>query len=220
MSDALSTAFQAVVTVGDDGGRGFVIELDQDRFYNRYIITAAHCLPELPDPHPWAEKTFLNLVGPLGAEPTIPANCEFVDVVRDLAVLGMPDNQEIEEADKFEDLLDRAATLRIGGLHHVRDDEIEAESDALLLALDGRWFPCKVWSKGYGLWIRDAAESIRGGMSGSPILTPEGTAIGVVSVSRGEFGEMEAHREGGPQPELSVHLPGWILAGAGLITFN
>ena len=46
MSDTLSAALQAVVRVG--GGRGFVIETDRGRF----IATAAHCLPELSDPHP------------------------------------------------------------------------------------------------------------------------------------------------------------------------
>jgi hypothetical protein len=39
-------------------------------------------------------------------------------------------------------------------------------------------------------------------MSGSPIVTPGGTAIGVVSTGAG------------PNPQLVAHLPGWILRSA------
>jgi hypothetical protein len=35
-------ALRAIVAVGD--GRGFVVQVDE----HRYVITAAHCLPDLP----------------------------------------------------------------------------------------------------------------------------------------------------------------------------
>jgi hypothetical protein len=38
----------ALLRVGD--GRGFVIEIES---HGRLVVTAAHCLPRTPDPHPW-----------------------------------------------------------------------------------------------------------------------------------------------------------------------
>jgi hypothetical protein len=37
---------QAVVRVGD--GRGFIVGLDDTGMLERFVITAAHCLPHLP----------------------------------------------------------------------------------------------------------------------------------------------------------------------------
>jgi hypothetical protein len=68
-SSALEKAKQAVITVGD--GRGFVVEGDLER---RYVITAAHCLPELPPAHGASkleERTYQKLLGPLGEQPSI-----------------------------------------------------------------------------------------------------------------------------------------------------
>lgn len=203
---------RAVVRVGD--GRGFVIETERE---TRFVVTAAHCLPHLPDPHPWAERTYPKLIGPLGAEPTIWTECVFVDAVSDLAVLGSPDNQRLyEEAPGYEEFVGAVAALPIGGLSYARATRTlsdgtsflmppQAEGEVRLLSLDGRWFSCTVQSGGNGLWLKDAVEGIAGGMSGSPVLTPDGVAIGVVSNSEGLEG-----REGGPSPELLAHLPGWL----------
>ena len=72
----------------------------------RVVITAAHCLPELPPPHRASytkERTYADFLSPLGQEPTVWAECLFVDPVSDLAVFGSPDNQELsDEADAYE----------------------------------------------------------------------------------------------------------------------
>jgi hypothetical protein len=50
---------QAIVTVG--GGKGFVVEIDRQRL----IVTAGHCLPQLPPSFPGSyieERTFVKLV--------------------------------------------------------------------------------------------------------------------------------------------------------------
>ena len=70
-------------------------------------------------------------------------------------------------------------------------------------------------SAGRSLWIEKAAEGIQGGMSGSPILTPDGVAIGVVSVASGVVVEgrtLGDPRKGGPNPLLSANLPGWVMS--------
>jgi hypothetical protein len=72
---------QAVVTVSD--GRGFVVELNAAR----YVLTAGHCLPNLPPAHLASyieERTFPNLLAPLGKDPTVWAECLFVDPVADI----------------------------------------------------------------------------------------------------------------------------------------
>jgi hypothetical protein len=48
------------------------------------------------------------------------------------------------------------------------------------------------------LWITNAGQGIGGGMSGSPILAEDGSAIGVVSVGG------ELHTGGGPNPRLAA----------------
>jgi len=208
---------RAVVTVG--GGRGFVVEIE----LNRYVVTAAHCLPQLPPEAPAEieDLMYAKLLGPLGAEPTVWAECVFVDPVADLAVLGSPDNQELwEEAEAYAALVDNAVPLPIGRLtfvpqHFTRPDGTVidgppvAESAASLLSLDRRWFTCQVTSLGRALWIKDAVEPIQGGMSGSPIVAPDGTAIGVACLSAGP--DNLPHHEGGPNPVLATRLPGWML---------
>src|SRR4051812_32902565 len=86
---------RSVLTVG--GGRGFVVETERE---DRFIITAGHCLPRLPPSHAASEtweRTYAKLVGPVGREPNVWAECVFIDPVDDLAVLASPDNQELGE---------------------------------------------------------------------------------------------------------------------------
>jgi hypothetical protein len=200
------------------GGRGFVMQ--QER--GRVIITGAHCLPHLPPPHGAAyteERTYRNLIGSLGNAPTVSAECLFVDPVADIAVLGSPDNQMLsDEAEAYEALVESAGATQLAVLTHVRPSHTlsdgttflgppEAIADAFMFSLDGVWFPCRVRSSGRALWINNAAERIRPGMSGSPVATLDG-AIGVVCISGG----LEGSHEGGPNPLLSAALPGWLLS--------
>ena len=49
-----------------------------------------------------------------------------------------------------------------------------------MLSLDGTWFACRIISFGLVLWVEAAAQPIKGGMSGSPIILPDGGAVGVL----------------------------------------
>jgi hypothetical protein len=86
----------------------------------------------------------------------------------------------------------------------------QRECPAFMLSLSNAWFPCAVrYRPNSMLMISDAAENIAGGMSGSPIVVPDGTAIGVVCLGSETGGQVA--REGGPHPRLTGNLPGWLL---------
>jgi hypothetical protein len=172
----------------------------------------------LPPPHDAShadERTYARLVGALGEEPAVWAECVFVDPVADLAVLAAPDDQVLwEEAGTYATLVEAAAPLPLGYLDFVAPElklsdgttiygRPEAQVDARLLSLDGQWFACRVSSEGRSIWFRDSARAIESGMSGSPVLAADGKAIGVVCNGGGS--------DSGPNPYLAGCFPGWLL---------
>lgn len=203
----------SVVRVGD--GRGFVVERRRERL----ILTAAHCLPLdeagnliMPPPHPGAcleDKTYQSLLGLLGAQPTVWAECLFVNPVADLALLGSPDNQDLaREAETYEKFVGRLEPLPIADAVKMGRELVKVpnfpdftidtpgRSTARVLSLAGEWMDCTVLRRGTWLALEDEtlAES---GMSGSPIVSTDGRAIGVVST-------------GGMNPVLRDNLPAWF----------
>ncbi len=198
----LETAKQAVVAVG--GGRGFVIDTEP-----RLIVTAAHCLPELPPAMSFsdlAERTYENLVGRIGEDrQEIWAECLFADPIADIAVLGAPDGQELfDEHGAFETFLECGRypppSLPMQPPH---------EEKAWLLGLGGEWEPCRIQTNRFGaLGITEALKGIVAGMSGSPIMNTSSEAVGVVSMSGGP--DDNPHIKGGPQASLWYNLPIWV----------
>lgn len=197
-------AKRAIVKVG--AGRGFAVQGVRDRL----VVTAGHCLPVFPPCHSASyteERTYKNLLGPIGEKPAVLAECLFADPICDVAVLGPPDGQEFfDECEAYETLMDAATVLPIA--------DAPRDGPAWLLSLAGRWFRCNVRHGGGRLWISDAADGIVGGMSGSPIVAEDGSAIGIVCTSGGRAGDV--HTEGGPNPRLTHNLPGWLLRELGL----
>jgi Trypsin-like peptidase domain len=188
-TDRPDSAKDAIVKVGD--GRGFIVE---SRWHN-IVITAAHCLPHLPPCHGAAytlEKTYHDLLGPLDdLTPSIWAECLFVDPVADIAILGSPDDQEMpEQADAY-DALTEGQALSVG--------EAKSEEPVWLLRLDGSWLSCSAKHREGPLWLEAEPGGIQGGMSGSPILTKDAVAVGVVCIGLD-----------GPNPHLPYNLPGWF----------
>jgi hypothetical protein len=182
---------RSVITVG--GGRGFVVEVST----GRYVITAAHCLPWFPPCHgfPYAhERTYENLLAPLGEAPTIWAECRFVDPIGDIAILGAPDGQELyDEAEAYEALVENATPIRISAP--------AAECNAYLLSLENKWFESRCeHTPGGPLWLSNAAQDLRGGMSGSPIAAAATQAAGTgearVSVRGHYAGQSSIRRRG------------------------
>jgi len=194
-------ATDAVLSVGA-GGRGFIVDGGRERF----VITAAHCLPFFPPCHGMSyaeERTYKGLLAPVGGEPSIWAECLFADPIADIAILGPVDGQQlVDQYSAYEDLMEGASPLAIS--------DPPRDGAARMLSLDGRWFECRARHLGGLLWVYDAAESIRGGMSGSPILGADGSAIGVVCIGTRRAGERPG-TDGGPNPRLAYSLPAWAL---------
>jgi hypothetical protein len=195
----------AVLRVGD--GRGFVVE-SRDIFVQQLVLTAAHCLPHLPPAHPamyLRDRTFKNLLGPLGGECTVWAQCLFVDPMADIAVLGPPDDQAmIQQVYAYERLTEDRPALPIAAAppqkykvlrhlsfserfskHFSKSNEVHPSrvvdpgyGRARVLGLNGRWREYDVKRSGH--WL-NFEQSFDPGMSGSPILDQNNAAIGVVS---------------------------------------
>jgi hypothetical protein len=192
--EQLAEAAAAVVRVGD--GRGFIIVHE----HNRLVVTAAHCLPRVPEPFParyvW-ESTFEELIGPRDAEPTISAEGIFVEVIADLAVLGAPDNQSFyDQYAAYEEFIESRPALRLGDIppSDLRARPLETHP-VYVLKLDGQWARGRANHIGGPIWL-DGPKT-ESGMSGSPILNDRGEAIGVIST-------------GGPDPRLLRDLPIWL----------
>lgn len=226
-------AIRGVIAVGD--GRGFVVQ----GVSQRYVITAAHCLPHLPPAHTCAheeEKIYRLLALRHGPGPTVTLNahtrweggqviqktttvptldggadveravatCLFVNPVADIAVLGQPDNQALwDEADVFDSLVEAVPAFRVA---HPQLDHRHSppKGSASLVSLNGELMPCTI--RRYGATLLTYGARTVGGMSGSPIIAPDGSAVGIVVV-----GSNGPYTGDGPHPILTEQLPGWLL---------
>jgi hypothetical protein len=133
----------------------------------------------------------------------------FVNPISDIAVLGPPDNQsEPQHYDEYAAMLDKIRPLALRAAF--------PRGRAWLLRLDGsKWFPCDVERFEDGpIWITHS-EEILGGMSGSPILADDGSAIGVVCTGTNRTTD-SGPIDSGPNPALSRDLPAWLSREIGL----
>src|ERR1035441_6328055 len=83
---------RAVIKVG--AGRGFLARARDES--DPLIITAAHCLPFFPPCLSFSgpeERFYPSLLGTLGSNASVGAECCFVDPIGDIAILGRPDDQ-------------------------------------------------------------------------------------------------------------------------------
>jgi hypothetical protein len=127
----------------------------------------------------------------------------FYDPISDLALLGPPDGQELYyEAEAYEAFVDsrRPAPMSEAG----------EEGEAWLLSLENVWFRGRFERIDWGpMWVSKLEGSIRGGMSGSPILNSEGAAIGVVNL--GNMSPTAHIDDPDPQTVLYRNLPRFML---------
>jgi hypothetical protein len=188
----------SVIKVGD--GRGFVVNLTARTIgAQRGIITAAHCLPYLRPCLAVDERFYANLLGPIDAEPTVWTECLFADPIADIAVLGAPGDQQLGNvAEEYEALVKSVKPFSIA--------DAPEQGQAWLLSLERKWFTCQAryapWDNG-PIWLTTDPKNIQGGMSGSPIVSDTGAAVGVISISSNA-------KDSGPNPRLLRDLPGWL----------
>jgi hypothetical protein len=200
--DKLSKLRSGIVTVGN--GRGFFVDAKRE---GAIVITAAHCLPSLPQPHPGTSGIYPNVLGLLYAKPTVTAQCIFADPVNDIAVLGAPDaNEAWEDEENSADLAKAANLLSITAPSPMSGLAEMIQSPVTVYTLDGACAECLATICGRRLRIDKGAELIKPGMSGSPILLPDGSAIALVSLTAGGL----ASANFGMSPTIAPCLPGWL----------
>jgi hypothetical protein len=176
MDRMLADAGTAVLTVGE--GRGFLVSVG----YDTVVITAAHCLPHLPPPHPWSsteERMYERLLGPVGEPPSVSAECLFVDPIEDVALLvehvEHDDQVRSPEADAYTSLIRERCSVQIGAM--------TTAGPVWLLALNGEWLRCDATIRGFEhpLSVDGPPEAYAPGTSGSPVLDARGRAVALVS---------------------------------------
>lgn len=200
-------AKSAVILVGE--GRGFVVEGTRTRqqvtLTRGLVITAAHCLPWCPPligpVADWRERTYDNVLGPMNGEMTISAECLFIDPIGDLAVLGAAETLgDDEAAQEAYDILTEQDAIPLTVAQQ------QEEGRVWLLSLNGDWFSATL-TDDRAMRIKDAAEGIEPGMSGSPIIDDAGRAIGVLTT-----GYMSKKPQSDFNASLFDGLPGRLLS--------
>jgi hypothetical protein len=171
------------------------------------IITAAHCLPFLPPDDAayfFEDRVYDKLLGPLGQKPSVWAECLFVDPVSDLAILLAPSWSFVEST----------VPISIG--------DAPENGRGWTVALDGSWFECAVGDH-HSIVVRNSYKEFKdplfvtstlpidGGMSGSPILSDNGMAIGIVNTGDEDLTERPIASHNTPNVRLTRSLPGWML---------
>ena len=145
-------AKSAVVRVGD--GRGFIVSAGE---YDRYVVTAAHCIPHTRFPRPHLanstnELTFPKFIGPLGSARkarTIWGELCVTNLNDDVAVFQEPDGQDLhDEWTKYEKFTKAAVRIGRPPSPPISWKDDPALMDAFVLSLDGEWQSCAVQSGG------------------------------------------------------------------------
>ena len=159
-----------------DGGRGFIVE----RQKNRFVLTVAHCLPHLPPCSLMShgeERTYKHSLGVIGQHAKVWAQCLFADPVSDIAILGSPDYQTFfEQSDQWKTFIQALKPIPI---RRPRLGET-----IYMLSLRGEFVSGVIHSVNEQfLNIESTGDLIQPGMSGSPILNEDGHAVSLCSVN-------------------------------------
>jgi hypothetical protein len=158
-------------------------------------LPPAHLFSSLGD------RAYSRLIGLRDEQPTIAAECLFADPVGDIAVLGCPDNQALsDEADAYENFIAALPPFAIAP----PPDEAPSFS-ARVMSLAGKWIT--VAASRPGLIVVHPPDAVVAGMSGSPIVSETGAAIGVVAMRGGSGGAVTD----AVCSVLVDGLPGWLL---------
>ena len=190
----------AVIAVGS--WHGFVVQ----GVYDRFVVTAAHCLPRLPPCNVGEydrECLYPSLLGPPGGQQTVAAACCFADPISDIAVLRAPNSvQYAVEFGQFVHLTDAATPLSIA--------EPPEASLGRIPSPDSSWSSHVVCLAGGRLLIIGDLDKILVEMSGVPIISDQRKAIGVLCP------DPERQALGASHPGLVGSLPTHLLRVLGV----
>ena len=169
-------AMHAIVQVGKNG-RGFMC--------GGHIVTAASCLPRFSAFKPFDSKDsfeYKKILGRLGEAPSIAAQCEFADIVSNVAVLReIPPTLE-ERYDGQYELTNWAIRFPVSAPKQSPIASSVTQQPAWVLSLEGIWVKCLAENHSSGIRILELPFELDGRLSGSPIVDEGGAAIGIICV--------------------------------------
>lgn len=205
LSDKLKKQVEnATVKIIRRGGQGVVVR-------GGLILTAAHCVEftcvgymALGDYYIEEIETSSGILkaAPLAVEP-----------VKDIAVLGPPDEQAFcEEAEAYEEWHKNIEPIPLCFRQYERFQKL----DAYIFTHEGTWIKGKATHCGEdkSAFVFDSIDPVKGGTSGGPIVNEYGELLGVVStgsetpiaMSKEELGEYNDFH-----PRASIALPVWVI---------
>lgn len=191
---------RAIVRISRLGGHGVVVP-------GGFVVTAAHCIG-------WTAEGWMAL-GDHYTEEIVVADGRNLKVrplalepVSDLAVLGAIDEQEFpKERDAWDSFCEATEPVPLA----LDEFRVGIPRDAFLFTHNkGMILPCRAtqWTLGAATLDMEADAGVEGGTSGCPVVTREGTLLGVLSTAAGLEGKPTRHCTA-----ARVHLaaPVWLI---------
>ncbi len=202
-----------LVRVGE--GYGFAV-----RGKESYVITAASLLPDyLENEH---DMIFPEVLGPIGAEPKIPAVCTFINEAANVAVLSSVKAESFSPfVNDFSRLLETVTPLSLINPPELSRNAYRARLNVSVLWPDKKTNHTAL-CRNESIWLMDG--SLDFSLAGCPVLHNK-HVIAAVTISPQTLEESIRHElpqlihgchrepfaEGGINPVLSGCLPPWLL---------
>ena len=208
-------AEKATVWFPRNNGLGVLVTGPDDGLaFNKWIITAAHCIHHDSEGGMVLGDYYLEKVRITDAEFTVRPLA--VEPVSDIAIVGAPDNQEFgNEADAFLAICDGIEPVPVCQ----REYKFGEKFPVHVWTHKGTWITGEAtsWSP-QALWMIDPDQGIESGTSGGPIINDDGELVGIVSnasdviedgITEDGLSSYEGYITSGTFPYPALALPTW-----------